>query len=132
MKIVWWMAGCSLLSWLAVAALPGMDSDREVLLGLLGPLAGVCATWVLVDRTYRSHPERVTSLMIMGLAGKMVFFGAYVTVMLTVLSLRPAPFVISFTVYFIALYAIEALCLQRLFRGEGGRTPYHAATQGSR
>ena len=37
--------------------------------------------------------------------------------MLTVLSLRPLPFVISFTAYFIALHLFEALCLQRLFAG---------------
>ena len=29
--------------------------------------------------------------------------------------LEPLPFVISFTVYFIALHMFEALCLQRLF-----------------
>ena len=45
----------------------------------------------------------------------MVFFGVYVTVMLKVLALRPLPFVVSFTAYFIALHVIEALCLRRLF-----------------
>ena len=118
MKRVWWMAGGGMLSWLAVAALPGMESDREVLLGMIGPLAGAIGTWLLVEPTYRSRPERLTPLMIMAFGGKMVFFGAYVTLMLTVLSLRPVPFVISFTVYFIALYAIEALWMQRLFAGD--------------
>jgi hypothetical protein len=114
MRVVAWMAGLSLLSWLVVAALPGMESDREVLFGLLGPLAAVSATWILVDRTHRSHPERLPALLIAGLAGKMIFFGGYVTVMLTALALQPVPFAVSFTAYFLALYAVQAVCLQRL------------------
>jgi len=46
-----------------------------------------------------------------------VFFGVYVTIMLRVLALRPLPFVVSFTTYFIALHLFEAFCLQRLFAG---------------
>ena len=53
--------------------------------------------------------------MIAAFAAKMVFFGAYVAVMLLALALRPVPFVASFTAYFIALHLIEALCLKRLF-----------------
>ena len=115
MKPVWWMAACGLLTSLAVVAMPGMDSDREVLLGMSAPLAATIATWILVERTYRWRPERLTPLMVLAFGGKMLFFGAYVIVMLTVLMLRPMPFVISFTAYFVALYAIEALCLRRLF-----------------
>jgi hypothetical protein len=100
-----------------VVALPGTVHDLEVLLGMAGPLAAASVTWVAVERTYRSDPARVTPLMIAAFAAKMVFFGAYVAVMLAVLSLRPAPFVVSFTGYFIALYAVEAACLQRLFAG---------------
>lgn len=115
MRPAWWMLGAALVSSLAFTALPGTEGDVEVLLGMAGPLAVALGTWVLVVRTHRVHPERLTSLMIAGLVAKMVFFGVYVTVMLAVLSLDPAPFVTSFTVYFISLYAIEALCLQRLF-----------------
>lgn len=118
MNLVWWMAGGATLTALAVMLVPGMDSDREVLLGMLGPLAAAVGTWVLVHRTYTSdRPERLTPLMIVAFAAKVVFFGVYVTVMLTVLSLRPAPFVTTFTIYFIALYAIEARSMQRLFAG---------------
>ena len=118
MKPVWWMVGSGVLSWLAVAALPGVESDVEVLLGMIAPLAGAVTTWVLVVRTYASRPERLTPLMVAAFGGKLVFFGAYVTVMLGVLSLRPLPFVISFTTYFIVLHLFEALCLQRLFAGK--------------
>lgn len=118
MKPAWGMGGGAVLSALAVVVMPGMESDREVLLGMLGPLAAAIGTWVLVARTYASdRPERLTPLMIVAFAAKMVFFGVYVAVMLTVLSLRPTPFVTSFTVYFIALYAVEARSMQRLFAG---------------
>jgi len=46
---------------------------------------------------------------------KILFFGAYTAVMLTVVGLRPVPFVASFTSYFIALYLTEALLMRRLF-----------------
>ena len=117
MKPVWWMVGSGVLSWLVAAAVPGVESDIEILFGMIGPLAGAVATWVLVVHTYPTRPERLTPLMVAAFGGKVVFFGAYVTVMLGVLSLRPLPFVVSFTTYFIALHFFEALCLRRLFAG---------------
>jgi hypothetical protein len=120
MRPAWWMAGAALASWLIVAAVPGVDSEIEVLFGMIAPLAGALVTWVVVARTYARRPERLTPLMVAAFAGKLVFFGAYVTVMLGVLSLRPLPFVISFTAYFIALHLVEALCLQRLFGNING------------
>jgi hypothetical protein len=110
------MIGAAVLSWLAVVAVPGVESAREVLFGMLAPLAGAVGTWVVVARTYPSRPERLTGLMMAAFGGKLVFFGVYVTVMLKVLALRPVPFVISFTTYFIALHVFEAWCLQRLFQ----------------
>jgi hypothetical protein len=84
---------------------------------MLAPLVGAAATWVLVARAFPSRPESVTPLMVAAFAGKLVFFGVYVTIMLRVLALRPLPFVVSFTTYFIALHLFEAFCLQRLFTG---------------
>jgi hypothetical protein len=117
MKPVAWMVGTSIGSWLMVAVWPGVTGSREVLFGMLGPLAGAVSTWVLVARTYPARPQLLTSLMVVSFAAKMVFFGAYVTMMLLVVDLRPLPFVVSFTTYFIALHVFEALCLQRLFAG---------------
>lgn len=123
MKPLWWMAGMSFASWLAIAAIPGLDSDREVLFGMLAPLAGAAATWVLVARTYTSDPALLTGRMIAAFAAKLLFFGVYVTIMLKVLSVEALPFVASFTTYFIALHLFEALCLQRLFSGRVPAAP---------
>jgi hypothetical protein len=115
MKLVTWMVGASLLSWLAAASLLDAPTRVAVLFGMIGPLVVASASWVLAERTYRRNPESLTALMVGGFAGKMVFFGAYVAVILKGLSQPPVPFVVSFTSYFIALYLIEALSLRRLF-----------------
>jgi hypothetical protein len=86
-----------------------------VLFGMIGPLAAASGSWVLAERTYRANPERLTAVMIAAFGGKLLFFGAYVAVMLAVVRLQPIPFVVSFTGYFIGLYAMEALYLRRLF-----------------
>ena len=117
MTPVWWMVGLSGLSWLVAAGLLDTQARIEVLYGMLGPLAMVSGSWVLMERAYRRNPQRLTAVMVAAFAGKLVFFGAYVAVMLRVLSLRPRTFVASFTGYFIALYLIEALYLRRLFAG---------------
>ena len=116
MKPAWWMAVASIASALAATRLLDIDADREIVLGMIGPLVAAVATWVLVERTFTSsHPERLTPLMIQAFAAKMVFFAVYVVVMLKVLPVRPIEFVVSFTSYFIALHVIEALCMRRLF-----------------
>lgn len=110
------MIGTSVASWLLVALAAG-EVRREALFGMLGPLLSACATWVAIEIAHRSAPARLTAVMIGGFAAKMVFFGAYVAVMLRVLELRPVPFVVSFTAYFIALYTLEAVFLRRLTQG---------------
>jgi hypothetical protein len=115
MKPVAWMAGASILSWLAAAMLLDAQTRTAALFGMAGPLAVAVTTWLLAERTFRRNPDALTGLMIAGFAGKMVFFGAYVTVVLKGLSQPAVPFVVSFTGYFIALHVIEALALRRLF-----------------
>jgi hypothetical protein len=114
-RVGWFIAG-SLFAWLAATLLgsPGL----EVLCGMAGPLLVAAASWVLAERTYRHNPERLTSVMAAAFGAKMVFFGAYVAVMLKLLALRPIPFVVSFTAYFIALHLAEAVALKRLFADE--------------
>jgi hypothetical protein len=115
MNEIRWMAGTGVGCWLAATVIAGRASGTEVLFGMLGPLAAVTASWAMVERTHRVNPERVTAVMIAAFAGKMVFFGVYVAVMLKVLALRPIPFVASFMGYFLGLYGMEALYLRRLF-----------------
>ena len=117
MNALWWMIGAGLLSWAAVSLAFGEHAHPEALFGMLGPLAAAGATWVVGARTHAAAPGRVLGVLMAAFAVKMVFFGAYVTVMLRPLELRPIPFVASFTGYFIALYGMEALFFRRLFAG---------------
>ena len=45
----------------------------------------------------------------------MVLFGGYVGAVVTLTSLNPIPFVVSFSVYFISLHMTEAWLLRSLF-----------------
>jgi hypothetical protein len=114
MRPVAWMAGVSVLSWLAATAVAGPAAHPEVLLGMLGPLVSACLTWVAVVRAFRRAPDTVTRVLMAGFAAKMVFFGAYLVVMLRVVMVRPMPFVVAFTGFIIGLYAMEAFFLTRL------------------
>jgi len=108
-----WMAGSCAGAWLVVVAV-APELNPEVLLGILGPLVSPMATWIVVARAV-AVPERVTGVMVTGLAVKMVFFGVYVAGLLKGAGLRPVPFVVSFAASFIALHAMEAGFLRRLF-----------------
>jgi hypothetical protein len=106
-----WLSGASVIS----AGMLGARFGREVWLGMLAPLTVVSATWALTERVFKTHPERLTSVMISAFAAKLVFFGAYVGLAIGVLGVKPVPFAASFTAYFIALHLIEAVWLKRLF-----------------
>ena len=113
------------VAWAAVVAV-APDLNREVVLGMLGPLVSALATWIVVARTAAAAPAKVTGVMVTGLAVKMLFFGVYVAGMLKGAGLRPVPFVVSFAASFIALHAMEAGFLRRLF-AEMQRTALRAA-----
>jgi hypothetical protein len=117
MKPVAWMTAASLGSGLLAMAIVGRQAGAEVMLGMVAPLAAVSVSWLLTERTYKRDPQRLTGLMVGAFGAKMLFFGAYVAVMLNLVALRPVPFVASFTGYFIALYLTEALLMRRLFAG---------------
>lgn len=116
MKPVGWMVGASVLAWLIVARLAGAGANPELLYGMLGPLVAAVLSWIVTERTYTSNPERLMGVMVTGLGVKAVFFGAYVVAMVRAVGVRPVPFVVSFTSYFIALHVIEAIFMRRLFK----------------
>ena len=115
MKPIAYMAVASVLTWLVAAVIVDRRTSLEILFGMLGPLAAASGTWFLAAWVYRERPEELTGLMVAAFVLKMIFFGAYVAVMLRVIGFRPVPFVVSFTGYFVGLYLMEALYLKRLF-----------------
>jgi hypothetical protein len=119
MKAASWMAAAAVGSAVVAVAIAGRQTAADVLLGMLAPLAAATVSWVLTERAYKREPARVTGLLIGAFGAKMLFFGAYVAVMLKVVGLHPTPFVVSFTSYFIALYLVEALLMRSLFAKSG-------------
>jgi hypothetical protein len=115
MKTVPLMIGAGLLTWLMATVGFGTQAGAATLYGMAGPLVVAVVTWLGAERTYRRDPQALTGLMMAGFAGKMVFFGAYVALVIKGLSQPVMPFIVSFTGSFIALHLIEALALRRLF-----------------
>lgn len=109
------LAAGSVAAWLA-AIVVAAPFRREIWFGMLAPLLAAVISWVWVARTFHRSHGRVTNVMLVAFGVKVVFFGVYVAVMLRGLALRPVPFMLGFTAYFIGLHAAEAWWLQRLFR----------------
>jgi len=114
MKLMGWMGFGSVLSAVAITVLFGPLTGRDVALGMTGPLVASLATSIAIERVFRRNPVGVTSLMLKAFAAKMVFFAAYVSLILGLGFVRPIPFVISFTIYFLALHITAAISLRRL------------------
>lgn len=108
-----WMVGAAVVSWLAISV-ADRSLNPELLAGMVGPLVATVGTWIAVRTTHTAAPGRLQSVLIAGFALKAVFFGVYVVVMLRVMAMRPVPFMVGFTGFFIALYTMEALFLRRL------------------
>jgi len=118
-----WMVGLSVVGWTVITLAAAEPVNPELLWGMMGPLASAAITWFLVARAHRAAPERVTSVLVAGFGAKIVFFGLYLAFMVRVLELRVVPFAVAFVGYVIALYALEALFLKRLFAGSMRPTP---------
>jgi hypothetical protein len=111
--VVWMIVG-SLASCALVMALGGARVSPEVLVGMAAPLVSVVVTWPILERTHAAAPERLTNVLIASFAIKMILFGAYAAAALAIFAMRPKPFIASFTGYYVALHAGEALLLKRL------------------
>jgi Kef-type K+ transport system membrane component KefB len=128
-KPVAWMVGASGVSCLALVAATGSSLMPELVLGMAGPLTSAVVTWQVLERTHASTPERLTGVMITAFGVKVLLFALYVVVLLGALELRPKPFMLSFTGYYVGLHVIEARFLRRLltdgmprWQGEGRRS----------
>ena len=110
---VYMTIACALSLALAAAFAPAMAA--ELLLGMVAPLVVGVTTMVAVEQVYRRDPGKLTPLLIKAFGAKMVLFGVYVVAVISLTSLSPTPFVLSFSAYFISLHLTEALMLRSLF-----------------
>ena len=112
MKQAGWMSAGCLGSWLIAAGIAGYST--ELVLGMVGPLVAAIATWLLVERTHRQDPSKVTGLLMTAFAVKMLFFGAYVVAISRVPQLNVVAFGAAFFSYFVVLYIVQAFLLRGL------------------
>jgi len=109
-----WMGAAALGSWLLVTVLALEPVNPELLLAMVGPLVSAAASWIVTERTQRVAPARVIGVFVAAMFAKMVLFAAYIVIMVRLVGVRPVPFVIGFTGFFLGLLGIEALFLKRL------------------
>ncbi len=110
-----WMAAASVVCWLVLLAVVGLQNAVAALVGAAGPLLGALGTWRIVERTHVRAPERTSGVMIKLFAAKMLLFGAYVVAVVLLLPDWTTVFVVSFTSQYILLHVMEAVFLRRLF-----------------
>ncbi len=115
MKLTWILVAVCVTSCGLGAVVLEPATAAAALLGMAAPLAVGVATIALVDQTVRTDILRLTARMTKAFIAKMVFYPAYVVVVITVLAIDPVPFAISFTLYFVALQTTEALYFKALF-----------------
>ena len=111
-----WMVAASVLSWVIVAGVAGGRANPEVLYGMVGPLAVAAVSWIITEdeRTVESRAAdgRVDAR---AWRSRRCFSGARRGHACEYSRCGPAPFIASFTSYFIALHMMEALFMRRLF-----------------
>lgn len=112
-------AACVLTCGAAAALVP--EAAAPALLGMAAPLVVGLATIRLVERTVRTDVTRLTARMAAAFAVKLVFYAAYVSVVIGLLGVEPVPFTLSFSFYFVALQIAEALYFRTLLANGGAR-----------
>jgi flagellar biosynthesis component FlhA len=98
-----------------VATLVTPDAIAAAFMGMVAPLIVGIATIAMVERTTRNEPLALTSRMTTAFLAKMLFYAGYVSVVLGLVTTTPVPFMVSFTVYFVALQITEAMYFKTLF-----------------
>jgi hypothetical protein len=115
------IGGCA-VAWTAAVGIWSEAVGLDVGLGLAGPLVAALGTWAMIARTAPADAGRLTRRLLGAFAAKIVFFGVFVAVAIRDFSVRPVAFVVSFTVSFVVLHAVEAMLLRRaLTRSLAGR-----------
>jgi hypothetical protein len=109
------MFAATIGTWGVATLIAPTSINPAALAGVAGPLVAAVASWIVLSRTFRANPERLTGVMVTGFAIKAVFFAVYLVVMVRGLGLGSTVFVVSFVGSFMVLHVIEALSLRRLF-----------------
>jgi hypothetical protein len=72
---------------------------------------------MVMERSYRRNPARLTAVMAQSLLVKLVLFAAYAALGVIVLGLRPTVFLSSLGASYLAFHVVETMWLRRLLAG---------------
>ena len=108
------MIAASVVSGLALLVMTGGQYVPEVTAGMVGPLVVAVITLTLASRP-ASNPATVQARMLVGFVVRLLFFVAYVVILVRGVGLRPVPFIATFAGYLMALYAAQIVLMRRLF-----------------
>ena len=111
---MWVVVSGSIVSSAFVATYVMPSVATEVLVGMAGPVVVAVGSILLMKRASRRTPEGLTRVLIRGFVTKMVVFGLYIVLATVVMALDVVAFFLSFTLYFVALYLVEAFYVYRL------------------
>jgi hypothetical protein len=114
MKLGWWMTAGSILIAMILTFVFDKQTRLEIWLGMMGPLSATVLSWIAMVRQYSRDHRGMTRLLIRAMAVKAVFFAIYISVLLRSRCVRPIPFVICFTGFYLALHIVEAMGLRRM------------------
>ena len=114
MKVSAWMVAGSVACWLIGSRIVNPELTSDIGFGMLGPLVAAVGTWMSISTVAGNDPKLNNQRMLIGLFVKALFFAGYVAAMIRVIHVRPVPFVVSFTAFFLGLLVTEALLVQRL------------------
>jgi len=113
------MVAVAVMLWGGITLVGGAGVSPEAGFGMAMPLVAAVGSWLATVRVHSIDPARVTAVMVTAFGVKALLFGGYVVAGVRGMGLRPVPFALSFAGFLIALYAVEAYFLRRLFAGSG-------------
>ena len=113
-SLMWAVVSGSIVSSVFVATYVMPSVATEVLVGMAGPVVVAVGSILVMERASRRTPASLTRVLIRAFVMKMVVFGVYVVLATAVMALDVIAFFVSFTLYFVALYLVEAFYVYRL------------------
>ena len=117
MKFVAYLAGGSILTAIVfsvVSIAAGLRAEKDIWLGMLGPMLASVGAWTAIERQRRLNPQKMLKCLIQSFVVKFLFFGAYIIVVLKTNQVRPGFFVSCFVFFYLALHMTEALELRKM------------------
>ena len=125
MKFAVWMVGCTILAAAILTVMVGLvDAPvrKEIWFGMAGPTLAEGVSWIVMVRKRTRNPQALTRFLIQAFAVKVLFFAAYIVVMLKGDLVQLKPFIACFAGFYVALHLTVALGLQRMqFAGNNKR-----------